>query len=405
MANLFLNIIVGFISLFIEKDNNMYILGSSLGRRFADNSMYLFIYLNEFTDKRAIWITKDIKIKEHLVNKGLEAYLSSEIKGIYYELKAKYHLVDMGPTDINGFFSIRAIKVMLWHGIPIKSLQNAAKGKNKIVNFIKVSKFYKLLVPGAWDFKNIFLLSTSQEIIIRMLPLFPVSKENIIIANYPRDEMNIYYRDRVKPYLSNSIILLLKYLQTLKKEGYLILGYFPTFRDWGKDIFFSNDRETLESFLNYLNKNKIVVVTKYHFGVKFRNKNLNNMKNEISNFENVVLLEEEDDINIILPDLDLLISDYSGVIYDFLWYEKPIILYPYDQKEYEETRGFSIDYEDFNPGTKVYNMFELKSEIDEFLNNPQYIDKHLENIRTIRKETFETEISCRRIIEFLEKID
>lgn len=66
----------------------------------------------------------------------------------------------------------------------------------------------------------------------------------------------------------------------------------------------------------------------------------------------MILLEEVDDINAILPDLDLLISDYSGVIYDFLWYEKPIILYPYDQKKYEENRGFSLDYDAFNPGKK-----------------------------------------------------
>jgi len=404
IAILIINIIVLFISLLIKKDDNMYILGSSLGCRFADNSMYLYIYLNEFTDKRTIWITKDIKIKEHLTNKGLEVYSSREIRGIYYQLKAKYHVVDNGPTDINPFLSIRALKVMLWHGIPIKKLPSFINGKNKILDLIKNSKYYKLFLPGGWDPKNIFLLSTSQKITSQMLPLFPLNNENIIIANYPRNEMNIYYRAYVKPYLSNSIILLLKHVQVLKKEGYFIFGYFPTFRDWGEDIFFSNDKETLKSFLEFLNDCKVVVVTKFHFGVKFRNNELNNLKNEISHFENVILLEEVDDINAILPDLDLLISDYSGVIYDFLWYEKPIILYPYDQKKYEENRGFSLDYDAFNPGKKVYNIFELKSEIEEFLNNPKYIDNYLKNIQEIRKETFDTDISCMQIVEFLEKI-
>lgn len=53
---------------------------------------------------------------------------------------------------------------------------------------------------------------------------------------------------------------------------------------------------------------------------------------------------------------------------------------------------------------KVYNIFELKSEIEEFLNNPKYIDNYLKNIQEIRKKTFDTDISCMQIVEFLEKI-
>jgi len=404
IAIIFINIVVGFISLFINKDKDMYILGSLRGYRFADNAMYMFIYLNEFTDKKAIWITRDRAIRERLLNKGLKAYLAWELKGIYHQLKAKYAIVDQSSRDINPYLSLGAIKVNLWHGIPIKKLPCYLKKTNRITNFIKSSRWYKLFLPGMWDQKDIFVLVTSRPIIDRMLPLFPVDSKKMIIANYPRNEMNLRHRGYAIRYLDDKIISLLKCLQLLKKEGYIILGYFPTFRDWGEDVFFTADYDKLRSFLSFLSDNNVVVITKFHFGVKFRNGQLERIKEDISDFKNVILLDEEDDINSILPDLDLLVSDYSGVIYDFLWYEKPIILYPYDLERYKEGRGFSIDYDSFNPGKKVYNICELKSEIDQFLEDPDYIKKYLPEIRSVRGEIFETEVSCKRIIDFLENV-
>jgi CDP-ribitol ribitolphosphotransferase len=41
---------------------------------------------------------------------------------------------------------------------------------------------------------------------------------------------------------------------------------------------------------------------------------------------------------------DVLITDYSSVLFDYLIYEKPVILFAPDLEEYESDRGFYIDY-------------------------------------------------------------
>ncbi len=46
----------------------------------------------------------------------------------------------------------------------------------------------------------------------------------------------------------------------------------------------------------------------------------------------------------LLPVVDLLITDYSTVVLDYLIYERPFILYAPDLENYEATRGFFIDY-------------------------------------------------------------
>lgn len=46
----------------------------------------------------------------------------------------------------------------------------------------------------------------------------------------------------------------------------------------------------------------------------------------------------------LLPVVDLLITDYSTVVLDYLAFDRPFILYAPDLDEYEATRGFFIDY-------------------------------------------------------------
>lgn len=46
----------------------------------------------------------------------------------------------------------------------------------------------------------------------------------------------------------------------------------------------------------------------------------------------------------LLPVVDLLITDYSTTVLDYLAYDRPFILYAPDLDEYEQTRGFFIDY-------------------------------------------------------------
>ena len=46
---------------------------------------------------------------------------------------------------------------------------------------------------------------------------------------------------------------------------------------------------------------------------------------------------------------DLLISDYSTIIYDFLFFEKPYVLFAPDLEEYQHKRGFYVDYASLSP--------------------------------------------------------
>ena len=76
---------------------------------------------------------------------------------------------------------------------------------------------------------------------------------------------------------------------------------------------------------------------------------------------------------------DILIVDYSSIMFDFALMAKPIIFYPFDYKNYVKTVGFLCNYyQDFpGPFAKDENkLFDLIKKIDVWFNNKEYQKKY-----------------------------
>ncbi|UTI85593.1 CDP-glycerol glycerophosphotransferase family protein [Mammaliicoccus sciuri] len=61
-----------------------------------------------------------------------------------------------------------------------------------------------------------------------------------------------------------------------------------------------------------------------------------------------IFIPDSIDISETLSIVDLLITDYSSVFFDFYIKNKPIILYTYDKAEYLSDRGTYIDFDELN---------------------------------------------------------
>ena len=60
---------------------------------------------------------------------------------------------------------------------------------------------------------------------------------------------------------------------------------------------------------------------------------------------------------------DLVITDYSSLIFEYALLERPMIFFAYDLAEYEDARSFYFGYEGFVPGEIVVNTDEIISEV------------------------------------------
>ena len=109
-----------------------------------------------------------------------------------------------------------------------------------------------------------------------------------------------------------------------------------------QDLFLDlEDYSKLKFLNNILKKNNSFIILKHHSN-HFKD-DLPTGKNKkiqidkfLSKFSNFINLNYDTDLNTVMCHCDLLISDYSGAIIDYLIMQKPIILYTPDFKSFKK---------------------------------------------------------------------
>lgn len=123
-------------------------------------------------------------------------------------------------------------------------------------------------------------------------------------------------------------------------------------------------------------------------------------------FSNLEILSNDDfmkknmEIYNLLPQVDVLISDYSSLFLQFLLLDKPIMFVVPDIEEYGEKRGFVFENPlDFMPGAIIKTKDEFYSYLDKLHSGEDdYIDKR-KKVKKIVHEFCDGK-SCERLIEF-----
>ena len=191
----------------IEKRNKkIWLFGSTFGRRFADNPRYLYLYVSQHKEElsiRPIWISHNKDVVRMLNAEGYEAYMYHSLKGIWYALCGKVYLFDNYSKDINFWQSGGAMKVNLWHGIPLKKIQHDNvfdKFRHSKNIWEKLRNFPRNISD---EKPNHYVLTTSEN----LKPIFSSAfkTENVLVAGYPRNEVlisdeikNIYSEEEKK---------------------------------------------------------------------------------------------------------------------------------------------------------------------------------------------------------------
>jgi CDP-glycerol glycerophosphotransferase (TagB/SpsB family) len=346
-----INFSIKMLTLFIPKDKDIWLFGSWFGKRFSDNSRYLFLYSNENREllglKKVIWITKSNEIFEELSKANLNVYKYWSLKSVWYHVRAGVHIIDQSPReDINAFFSNKALKINLWHGFPLKKIGNYVKTSNK--------KKKVCVEIGGWEKGKILCTSKLSQEILGIA--FGKDKDDSFIGMYPRN----YFLQNKLSFLLKSEIEIITKIKVLKEKGKKIIFYLPTFRDNNEIEFLGTQSKNKKNmFFNFLEKNNYILMTKMHFaGELFHNDSFT--KNEFGDFN----LPSDADVYPFLKETDILITDYSSIYFDFLYLNRDIIFYPYDLEYYKNNdRGLIFDYDEFTPGNKVYSLEELENDL------------------------------------------
>ncbi|MDF2541068.1 MAG: Poly(glycerophosphate) glycerophosphotransferase family protein [Herbinix sp.] len=346
-SQLFLLPIYG-LSFLSFRDKNIWVFGSTFGRRFADNPKYFYLYMRENHPKevKVIWITKQKDIMEFMISNNLKCYYLYSLKGIWYSLRAKVYIYDNYSKDICYTLSGGAIKLNLWHGIPLKKIQ-----KDNVFDRFRNprsfwAKIYSIPRRISDEKPSDYVLTTSKNLIAIFSSAFQT--KNVLVSGYPRND--ILLTETIYSVNLHKEEDVLDKLKTYRGRNKIIL-YMPTFRDSEMDFFHLPD---LDEFCKYLEQEKI------YFCVKLHPKSKLHKKFSQLATDQIIIASPDADPYPLLTLADVLVTDYSSIYFDYLLTGKPIIFFDYDYEEYlKESRELYFNYELFTPGKKVKNFNEL----------------------------------------------
>ena len=249
------------------------------------------------------------------------------------------------PNDIRKRKQAKYLQT--WHGTPLKKLAldmtsyHMAGGETKEVYQEEFKKN-----SATWDYlisQNDF----SSHIFRRAFAFYG----EILEIGYPRNDV-LYQKN------NSAAINLLKQNYKLP-QGKKIILYAPTWRD---NSYYDKASYRMDAPLDYdylyekLNKEYIILI-KYHYMVR--------EKLDFSQYNGFYrVMDSSYDISELYLVSDMLITDYSSVMFDYSLLKRPMIFYVYDIKEYaEELRGFYFDFVKEAPGPLVMTTNELVTQI------------------------------------------
>ncbi|MDR0314782.1 MAG: CDP-glycerol glycerophosphotransferase family protein, partial [Oscillospiraceae bacterium] len=175
---------------------------------------------------------------------------------------------------------------------------------------------------------------------------FGIPINRVVAAGVPRTDVffsDEYRKEKIEDF----------YRKYPKLKNKKIMLFAPTFRGNGRLTgYYPADRFDLKTVYEGAN-GQYAIIVKLHPFIKDSFIIPPEYKDYILDFS------DESEINDILFVTDLLVSDYSSVIFEASLLNIPMIFYAFDLNEYIATRDFYYEYKDFLPGKLVYDMDEL----------------------------------------------
>lgn len=188
-----------------------------------------------------------------------------------------------------------------------------------------------------------YCIVSSKEIAKFYAEGFGISLNKPIATGIPRTDIffDVEYKKKVQEEF---------YQQYPKLRNKKILLFAPTFRGNGKlSGYYPVEKFDVARMYEELNEEYAILV-KHHPFVQDRN----DIPDEYSDV--ILDMSSNSELNDLLFVTDLLISDYSSVIFEAALLDIPMLFYAYDLQRYISTRGFYYEYNEFVPG-KIVSSF------------------------------------------------
>ena len=303
----------------------------------------------------------------------------SKINMLKYGMKSKVIL------STHGFYKIskKNCYINLWHGFPLKSMALLNKSQSDVIGSI-----------------NDDIIATLSNLNTTVLnSCLGLTANQYCITGYPRNDY-LYIEDGLQNLRKITG-------RDIKKK---IILYMPTYKDNPDTEYnlFGFSKFDYNVFSNYLKENELFFMVKLHPNdeVKLRQKYDGFFDDNIFILDSSMLDKFELDLYQIINSVDLLITDYSSIYFDYLLLDRPIIFTPTDFDDYIKNRGILLEPYDFwTPGPKCLEQYNLQIEIIRLLDNKNYYSSERKTIKKLIHYYFDGKSTDRVIQLIIDKMD
>ena len=267
-------------------------------------------------------------------------YDKDSLKGIFYLLSAGVIFIHHGSRDYywHLYNKSKRIIVNLWHGIPVKAirfceLRNYKFNKRNV--FQKESKKYTITI------------CSSEIDCLAMSTTFNQPYHHIKLTGLPRNDILLKKEEGLDAQDQEDLRKIKRYFGEKR-----LVAYVPTWRRDGVGFYQFTSQES-DILNNLMDEHNAILGVKIH-------------PNSIKNFKSIQCLNYLDlnklgvsDIQILLLETCILVTDYSSVWIDYLLLDRPVVSFCYDWKDYIKSPGLIYNYEHIFPGpiNKNFNSF------------------------------------------------
>ena len=287
-----------------------------------------------------MWLARDRHELAEARRRGLTAALRSSWRGFRLTLRASVIVVTHGLGDANRFGTHGAFIVQLWHGIPLKKIQLDSPATFRGAAPRILHALYRRnaaaidLVPAA-----------SETSATRLRSAFGLPDSRVSVTGDPRDDVVVRDQSAARELLAGGIG---------EYGSDRVILFAPTWRDGDPDPVIPTDAEW-DDIAAFLDTSASVLVVRPHphsvgeYGVGPKR----------SARIRMLTSRAQADINPVLPAVDVLVTDFSSIAFDFALLGRPIAFLAPDVDSYAATRGLYEPYRKFSGGTEVTTWSEL----------------------------------------------
>lgn len=343
-------------SLVTSRNTRLYVVIGREDGRFLDNAKYFFSWLSSNTscECKVVFLTENADLVSSLGQIGAAALRYPSFSSLRILLRAGTVVLDSAEGTRSGRIGLLrgARLVQLWHGVPLKEIELPLH-RRRLASLGPIMRVLVMLhkwVIGRYPRYDI-VISTSQftteEAFSRCF-----KSQRFIAAGYPRNDILTNAAGYAPALVAlNTDTATRKRLRKHREDGGKVVLYAPTFRrDRGSS--FLDDFTYLAELSALALSCKLIIALKLHPVMRGQS--------YASEYPQIINIAPESDIYPLLPEVDVMVTDYSSIFFDFLLLDRRIIFYAPDYENYMHAdQSFLLDYHAMTPGPKVSTFRQL----------------------------------------------